>query len=35
MVSGVAEAGISSEGAVTDSDLDLTIAVTPGRTRCG
>lgn len=34
VVSGQAGAGISSDGVVADSDLDLTIAVTPGRPAC-
>ena len=33
-VGGQVAAGASSDGFVTDSDLDLTISVTPGRPGC-
>lgn len=33
-VSGVAEAGFSNDGFVTDSDLDIVVAVGPPRTTC-
>ena len=33
-VGGVAEAGVSDGGFVTDGDLDLTIAVAPAGTSC-
>ena len=33
-VGGFAAAGVGDEGSVADSDIDLTIAVTPGRPAC-
>ena len=33
-VGGLAAAGVSDEGLVTDHDLDITVAVTPGRLAC-